>query len=345
MMPHQSRDHNPRVSAHTIEATIIIPTRNRRHELVNCLKSLVNQTANADRFEILIVDNASTDDTPAAAARFIEYHNEHRVHYILEPIPGLLSGRHRGAIVARADILCFVDDDIIADPNWLECVIDAFNAPDVHLVGGPSIAKFDAPPPHWVDHLSVEIPEGRFLDSLSLIDLGPSIREIAPYFVWGLNFNIRKRTLFELGGFHPDGVPTNLARYRGDGEGGLAHKILDKGYKSLYRPGAKVEHIISADRLQLDYFRNRRFLQGISDSYTQIRRNGSTQGIPLHAPPESIQPREMESAREYCVRMMRYETETAYAKGFNFHLTEARSDPKLVAWILRPNYIEDYDYR
>src|SRR6478672_1528046 len=115
MMPRQSCDRDPGASAPGVEATIIVPTRNRSHSLVECLNSLTNQTVNADQFEILIVDNASTDDTSAASARFIQLHRDHRVHYIPEPIPGLLSGRHRGAIEASGDILCFVDDDIIAD--------------------------------------------------------------------------------------------------------------------------------------------------------------------------------------------------------------------------------------
>jgi glycosyltransferase involved in cell wall biosynthesis len=344
-MSDHARSLGSRASTPGVNATIIVPTRNRSRALIGCLSSLVKQTVSPGEFEILIIDNASTDHTPATSALFIQLHRDHRIRYIPEPVPGLLSGRHRGAVEASADLLCFVDDDIIADPSWLEFVLKAFSDPNVHLVGGPSIARFEKPAPFWIEHFSVEIPEGRYLDSLSLIDLGPFVRAIAPNLVFGLNFSIRKQTLFELGGFHPDGVPTPLVRYRGDGETGLASKILETGYKSLYHPGARVEHIICADRLQLDYLKNRRFLQGVSDSYTQIRRIGATKDIPSRELPEPIQPREMEDIREYSIRMLRYETEIAYAKGFNFHLAEARSDPELLAWILRPNYIEDYNYR
>lgn len=187
------------------------------------------------------------------------------------------------------------------------------------------------------------MPEGRFLDSLSLIDLGSYPREIAAYFVWGLNFNIRKRTLLEMGGFHPDGVPLPLVRYRGDGEGGLSNKIIENGHKTLYHPGARVNHVIGQDRLSIAYFKRRRFLQGISDSYSEIRRAGNADDVQLLPRGEGFAPAE-EGDTEVFLHALRLELERAHADGFNFHVREVKADPELLAWVLRSNYLHDYEY-
>jgi len=295
------------------------------------------------RFEILVVDNASTDDTSSLVSRFIDLHPRHAIRRIDEAVPGLLSGRHRGAREARADILCFVDDDIVADPDWLACLLAGFDDPDVHLVGGPSNGRFEQAPPDWMERFTTSVPEGQFLDSLSLIDLGSVSRDIEAYFVWGLNFNIRKHTLVEMGGFHPDGVPLPLVRYRGDGEGGLSHKIIERGYRTLYHPGAKVEHVIATDRLSVEYFKRRKFLQGISDSYSEIRRTGRAEAVASHPHADGTSP-EAEGSAEPFVETLRRELERAHADGANFHAAEVTADPALLAWVLRSDYLHDYSY-
>ena len=76
----------------------------------------------------------------------------------------------------------------------------------------------------------------RVLSTLSLIDLGDDPKEIDPKLVFGCNFSIRRRVLSEAQGFHPDGMPEQLIRYRGDGETYVANFIAAKGYKAQYVP-------------------------------------------------------------------------------------------------------------
>ena len=77
----------------------------------------------------------------------------------------------------------------------------------------------------------------------------------------GLEFFHPERYILELGGFHPDCIPKHLQRFQGDGETGLSYKIKEKGYKSIYHPGAMVYHLIPASRLTVEYF-EARFLSG-----------------------------------------------------------------------------------
>ncbi len=328
-----------------LRASIVVPTRNRTAILSRCIASLADQSVDPDQYEILIIDNASVDETEAVSARLVHSHRRNLIRYLHESVPGLLASRHRGASEAGSEILCFVDDDVVAHPEWLQSILQAFEDRAVHLVGGPSVPRFEVPPPGWIEEFYVSVPQGRYLDCLSLIDLGSSAKEIAPYFVWGLNFSIRKNTMNSLGGFHPDGVPAEFLRYRGDGEGGLSHKMLHEGLKCQYHPGAKVEHLIDKDRLRVEYFQDRRYREGISDSYSAIRRARGTEVLTFKEAPPPISRRLLEGARAFSARLIRHDTGAAYAAGYNFHLSEVRSDPDLLAWVLKPNYLTDYDFR
>src|SRR6185295_7163545 len=141
------------------------------------------------------------------------------IRYFLEKIPDLLSARHRGALEARSGVLIFVDDDIDVCPGWLSSILEGFNDPEVHLVGGRNLPLYEAAPPRWLDSFWTSTPYGgNMCVFLSLLDLGDTARIIDANYVFGLNLAIRRETLFQLGGFHPDGAPFELRRYQGDGE-------------------------------------------------------------------------------------------------------------------------------
>jgi len=94
----------------------------------------------------------------------------------------------------------------------------------------------------------------RILIYLSILDLGDTIKTINPYHVFGCNFSIRKKILLEAGGFHPDAMPQELIRFRGDGESHVSRYILVHGYKTLYHPKASVYHLVTHNRMTEDYF-------------------------------------------------------------------------------------------
>ncbi len=97
---------------------------------------------------------------------------------------------------------------------------------------------------------------------LSLIDFGEDEKLIPTGFVWGLNYSIRRTTLWRLGGFHPDNIPDEIQYFQGDGESGLSFKAEQLGMKALYQPGALVYHQIPASRLTYNYFERRAFTKG-----------------------------------------------------------------------------------
>src|ERR1035441_5185580 len=196
------------------EVSIIIPTLNHDTLLMRTLESIAAVVSSKDAVEILLVDNGSTDQTAKVFNVLKGKFPELEWRYFYDAMPGLLSGRHRGAKEAQGEILAYLDDDALLAPTWLKALKYAFRDPRVGLVGGPSLPFYEVSPPSWVNALCREMAGGRMCGSLSLIDLGSVRKPIDPCYVWGLNFSIRKKVFHECGGFHPDCLPKSLQRYQ-----------------------------------------------------------------------------------------------------------------------------------
>ncbi|MEO8679306.1 MAG: glycosyltransferase family A protein [Vicinamibacterales bacterium] len=326
-----------------MQVSILIPTRNRCEALRKTLESLAAIAPDAGNHEVIVVDNGSTDDTRAVA--------EHAAHalpalrYVFEPMPGLLSGRHRAAKEAKGDVCAYLDDDVQVGPEWLTGMTDAFRDPGVAMVGGPSTPLFRSEPPDWLAEFYAEDEQGRYCGWLSLFDGGDRIKDIDPCLVWGLNYAIRRPVLFDVGGFHPDNIPKALQRYQGDGETGLSLSVKRAGLKAQYHPKVAVQHVTPASRLTAEYFAERGFYQGVCNSYTQLREDGGRAAAP---PSPSWLGRLRQFARDNIhgeqspAAAMRRRTAAAYAAGHAFHQQEVRRDPTLLEWVLRPDY---WDYQ
>jgi glycosyltransferase involved in cell wall biosynthesis len=262
-------------------------------------------------------------------------------------MPGLLTGRHRGAKEAGGDILAYLDDDILLTPTWLESLIEGFSDPSVVLLGGPSTPVFERDPPPWLRDFWTETDGGRLCGWLSLIDCGNAIRPTDPLLIWGLNFAVRRKTFEHYGGFHPDCIPKPLQRYQGDGETGLAIKIKIAGLSCLYHPGFALKHVLPASRLTPFSFEQRAFYQGVCDSFTQIRRDRQVPIEPRYLWSDILRPMKSNLERNAvlrrpCTEGVRRLTARAHLAGMRFHQSEVRNDPRLLHWVLRQNY---FDYR
>src|SRR5687768_10321857 len=130
-----------------MKVSVIIPTRNRAPLLQRCLRSLTRQTVPAGDFEVLVLDNGSTDATATVAESFQE---QLMLARVFTPEPGLHVGRHEGARHAKSDLLVFADDDIEAEPTWIAGIVRSFDEPTVGLVGGNNYPKFEESPPAWL---------------------------------------------------------------------------------------------------------------------------------------------------------------------------------------------------
>ncbi|MCB5267005.1 MAG: glycosyltransferase [Candidatus Cloacimonetes bacterium] len=312
-----------------MKLSVIIPTRNRAMVLEKALQSIVNQTISQNHFEVIVVDNGSTDDTKSIVDSFVK--KIKNLVYIYDENSGLHIGRHRGLLVAHADVLVYGDDDIEATPTWLEGVIESFEDESVALVGGKNIPNFESTPPNWILDMWEKGGEQKVLGYLSILDFGDEIQEINPNYVFGCNFSIRKAVLLEAGGFHPDGMPQEIIKYRGDGESYVSKYIINKSYKTIYNPKASVYHLCSTDRMTKKYFAQRSFNQGVSDSYTDIR--------------ESKHRNFFKTKVRIIIKkyLLRRDTmlEEEFIRGYEYHQNEAKKDSHLMEWIKRESYINN----
>jgi glycosyltransferase involved in cell wall biosynthesis len=247
--------------AHKLRISIIIPTLNRADRLRSALTSVRAQTLPSEGYEIIVVDNGSTDDTEKVFCEFArEETGRAAVRYVREDQLGLHFARHAGAKIARGQFLAFMDDDATADPNWLQELLKGYSGYEVGCVGGKILPIWEAEPPTWVRDYGPG-----YLGGLDLGDHALELREPA---IYGSNLAIRKSTLVQVRGFNPDSFGQT---WLGDGEIGLLRKVLQAGWKIMYNPKAVVWHYIPASRMTLDYLRRRSANQGASNSYTAYR--------------------------------------------------------------------------
>lgn len=239
------------------EICVIICTFNRCDYLLKLIESLKTQLLSKDRFEILIVDNNSTDDTRGRANIIQESTSDLR--YVFEPRQGLSIARNRGLKETECPLVVYIDDDAYAEPQWLTSYIEAFGKNDkIVSVGGPVELDWQGQRPAW-------IPAG-YESLFTSVDFGSDEKYLtqADYLV-GANIGFRRNWLIEQGGF-----PENLGR-KGycliSGEEALIYKkVFESGNKVRYHPGAKAWHSVTDERKTKRWFFRRLFWDGATQS-------------------------------------------------------------------------------
>lgn len=242
--------------------SVIIPTYNRSALLKQTVDSFLAQTYPGDRWELILVDNASTDDTRAVIAEIAS--REANVKGFTEIRRGAHHARNSGALAARGEILYFTDDDMLAEPDLLETIVTGFvEGSHVGSVTGRVLPKWETEPPVWVlEHCKNAL--------LSLLDLGPQLQvsDDDPG-VYSCHQAVLREAFMSAGGFNPD---TNAGQFTGDNETGLNIKIKKLGYRFAYVGQSVTHHMIPASRLTQSYLNSRFADQGFCDSYTEYRR-------------------------------------------------------------------------
>ena len=136
-----------------LEISVVICTYNRAVYLPAALESLYNQNINKDCFEVIVVYNNSSDDTETVCNHFISLHTDAHFIYLNEPNQGASFARNTGAAIAQSPLLCFMDDDAIAYPDYLSLIIHFFKTnPEAGGLGGRIIPKYIPSEPIWMSH-------------------------------------------------------------------------------------------------------------------------------------------------------------------------------------------------
>jgi glycosyltransferase involved in cell wall biosynthesis len=237
--------------------SVIVCTFNRDRMFEETVRSILECQSDGVDYEVLLLDNNSTDRTREIGVGFAAQYP--RIRYINEPVQGHPHTKNRGIRESRGDIIAFVDDDVFFSPGWLKAVASSFERhPEVACIGGKVLPHFESDRPSWL--------EDDLLDVYSMALYGEQERELhpPPEFPIGCNMAFRRSVFEKLGGF-----PTSLGRKPGNllsnDETHFLLRVVNSGLKLLYAPEAQVFHRISADRTTQPWLLRRWYWQGISD--------------------------------------------------------------------------------
>jgi glycosyltransferase involved in cell wall biosynthesis len=232
-----------------VRATVAICTRNRAPIFARALEKLsALDVPDGTRWELVIVDNDSTDHTQQVIASF---RDRLPIRDFIAKTLGISAGRNRAVAEARGDYILWIDDDALVSPAWLATFLAAFDAfPEASLFGGPIAVAFDAPVPAWFDRILPQIA-----GIYAYRDLGPepivlaATEQMLPF---GTNYvtraNDQRRFEYNpLLGRHPDHPA------RGSEETDLMLTMLESGLIGRWVPGALVTHMKSTDRANLTF--------------------------------------------------------------------------------------------
>lgn len=219
-----------------IQVSIVICTYNRARFLPTALESLKNQTIESRAYEIVVINNNSTDTTEVLCLAFQKANPNLNFKYVIEPKQGLSHARNTGIEVASGKYIAFIDDDAIADPNYAKSIAKAFETyPDYDALGGKITPIYES------------ITELKWLSKylwgmVAKVDNGDKIEPFTKKYPAGCNMVFRKEVFSTIGNFNP-----NLANRCDDRF--IFSQMKNFGKKTLYYPTASVNHFIPDDRI------------------------------------------------------------------------------------------------
>ena len=235
-------------SAAALLITVALCTRNRTKLLQRTVESVLPQLT--DDTELLIVDNASTDNTPAVAARFAR--DNPRVKIWREEELGLSAARNAALLRSSSRWVIFLDDDVVVEEGWLDAYRGILSAPPgerIAVVGGRVLLDYEITPPRWLKS------DGKF-------DLGSVSKQISGQAgPWGCNIAYLRQAAIEAGMFNKD-LGHKGATIGANEEIDLTLRLEKAGYKVWWLAGGSIRHFVAAERLRLGWRLRVQFNQG-----------------------------------------------------------------------------------
>jgi len=222
--------------------SVAIPTYNRASRLRETLAGIARQDYPSGHWEVLVIDNNSTDNTAAVVAEFAGQNPAPR--YLKEGRQGLDFARNRAIAEAKGDVIVFADDDILVETNWLTEINRPFATDDagaIAAVGGEVIPVFPDGLPPWVAEWHAPLA--------FRLDAGPLPSRQSPM---GANLAIRRSVFGSIGQFHT-ALDRAAGNYFSGGDAEMIRRIRSAGLGVWFAPAAAVRHQMPASRTTFRY--------------------------------------------------------------------------------------------
>lgn len=260
-----------------MDLTVLLCTYNRSALLERSLASvLVCQVPAGVRWEVLVVDNNSKDQTRDVVTGLIRQHPD-RLRYLFEGQQGKSFALNSGIQDARGRIIAFVDDDVTVDSLWLWALTKELLADSCAGAGGKVVPMWTSEPPSW---LPLTEPHG--LAPLAAFDLGnaPGRLKEPPF---GTNMAFQKQVFAKHGTFRTDLGPRPGSEIRSE-DTEFGQRLIDSGERLHYAADAIVYHPVPDERLTKQYFLRWWFDKGRADVREEavpVRDGFKVAGVPL----------------------------------------------------------------
>ncbi len=231
------------------DISVIICTHNRCGVLPNALESILNQETRGVRYEVIVVDNNSTDQTRQIVESFIA-RGQGNMRYVFEGKEGLSNARNTGIAQALAPLIAFFDDDERVAADWVATIKQSLDEhAEVDFVGGKILPRWERAPPAWLASQLHWAP-------VALTDYGDTpfySNTENPVCLIGGNLGIRRAAFDLIGLFDPE-----LQRMKGN-IGSEDHELLLRlwraGRQGMYVPNLVVEADVPIERMEKAYHR------------------------------------------------------------------------------------------
>jgi len=237
------------------KVSVVICTYNRDKFIKGSLTHLVAQDLPKEDYEILVVNNNCTDQTASIVNQFIKDHPDTDIRMVDETNQGLSFARNRGIKEAQYDIICYIDDDGNAVPNYLSQILDYFKKnPKVIGLGGRVIPDYETEEPAWYSkYLRMMVTSTNFGDQV--------FKCHGLKYPAGCSMIYTKKILEDCGGFNND------LKWRGDDK--YIFQEVSRLNKEIYHlPFLHVYHRIDKARLSDENFDR---LSGLLGSEERLR--------------------------------------------------------------------------
>ena len=236
--------------------SVVIATYNRASDLRDTLASLAGLRP-ALPWEVIVVDNNSTDDT-RAVVEGVAPSFPAPLRYLFEREQGRSPALNAGIGVARGDIIVTTDDDVRVESDWLDRAGAALDTLNCDYVGGRVLPIWGGPRPAWLPNHG-----GKHWAVIALLDYGNQPLEFGARVPLGVNMAFR-RSAFDRAGLLDPQTGRKAGTLLGQEVREWCIRARAAGVRGFYAPEMVVQHIIPASRLNKAYFRRWFYWRGIS---------------------------------------------------------------------------------